>query len=40
MTKNSRADNLQQHQKEFEELTGITVLSEQMPWSSSSAPKW
>ena len=31
MTKNSRADNLQQHQKEFEELTGIRVNSEQMP---------
>ena len=31
LTKNPRADNLQQHQKEFEELTGIRVLSEQMP---------
>ena len=31
LTKNPRADNLQQHQKEFEELTGIRVQSEQMP---------
>src|SRR6185312_4349606 len=31
LTKNPRADNLQQHPKEFEELTGIRVLSEQMP---------
>ena len=31
LTKNPRADNLQAHQKEFEALTGIKVLSEQMP---------
>ena len=31
LTKNPRADNLQAHQKEFEELTGIRVESEQMP---------
>jgi multiple sugar transport system substrate-binding protein len=31
LTKNPRADNLQQHEKEFEALTGIRVLSEQMP---------
>jgi multiple sugar transport system substrate-binding protein len=31
LTKGPRADNLQAHQKEFEELTGIKVLSEQMP---------
>ena len=31
LTKSPRADNLQAHQKEFEELTGIRVLSEQMP---------
>jgi len=31
LTKNPRADNLQKHQKEFEELTGIHVESEQMP---------
>jgi multiple sugar transport system substrate-binding protein len=31
LTKNPRADNLQAHQKEFEEMTGIKVLSEQMP---------
>jgi multiple sugar transport system substrate-binding protein len=31
LTKNPRADNLQQHEKEFEELTGIRVESEQMP---------
>ena len=31
LTKNPRADNLQAHQKEFEDLTGIRVISEQMP---------
>jgi multiple sugar transport system substrate-binding protein len=31
LTKMSLGDNLQQHQKEFEALTGIRVLSEQMP---------
>jgi multiple sugar transport system substrate-binding protein len=31
LTKNPRADNLQAHEKEFEALTGIKVLSEQMP---------
>jgi len=31
LTKMSLGDNLQAHQKEFEELTGIRVLSEQMP---------
>ena len=31
LTKSPRADNLQAHQKEFEALTGIKVLSEQMP---------
>jgi multiple sugar transport system substrate-binding protein len=31
LTKTPLADNLQQHQKEFEDLTGIRVLSEQMP---------
>jgi multiple sugar transport system substrate-binding protein len=31
LTKNPRADNLQQHEKEFEALTGIQVISEQMP---------
>src|SRR5664280_949726 len=31
LTKMSLADNLQAHQKEFEALTGIRVLSEQMP---------
>ncbi len=31
MSKNPRADVLQQHQKEFEALTGIEVESEQMP---------
>lgn len=31
LTKNPRADNLQAHQKEFEELTGIKVISEQIP---------
>jgi multiple sugar transport system substrate-binding protein len=31
LTKTPLADNLQQHQKEFEEMTGIRVLSEQMP---------
>jgi multiple sugar transport system substrate-binding protein len=31
LTKEPRADNFQAHQKEFEALTGIRVLSEQMP---------
>ena len=31
LTKSPRADNLQAHEKEFEALTGIKVLSEQMP---------
>lgn len=31
LTKSPRADNLQAHQKEFEDLTGIRVESEQMP---------
>jgi multiple sugar transport system substrate-binding protein len=31
LTKSPRADNLQAHQKEFEALTGIKVLSEQLP---------
>jgi multiple sugar transport system substrate-binding protein len=31
LTKSPRADNLQKHEKEFEALTGIKVLSEQMP---------
>jgi multiple sugar transport system substrate-binding protein len=31
LTKNPRADNIQQHHKEFEELTGIRVDAEQMP---------
>ena len=31
LTKSPRADNLQAHEKEFEELTGIKVKSEQMP---------
>ncbi len=31
LTKNPRADNLQHHEKEFEALTGIKVISEQMP---------
>jgi len=31
LTLNPRADNLQAHEKEFEALTGIKVLSEQMP---------
>lgn len=31
LTKSPRADNLQNHQKEFEEMTGIRVQSEQMP---------
>jgi multiple sugar transport system substrate-binding protein len=31
LTKNPRGENLQAHEKEFEVLTGIKVLSEQMP---------
>ena len=31
LQKSPRSDQLQAHQKEFEELTGIRVLSEQMP---------
>ena len=31
MSKNPRADTLQKYQREFEELTGIKVESEQMP---------
>jgi multiple sugar transport system substrate-binding protein len=31
LTRNPRADNLQLHEKQFEELTGIQVVSEQMP---------
>jgi multiple sugar transport system substrate-binding protein len=31
LTKNPRVDSLQAHQKEFEALIGIKVLSEQMP---------
>ncbi len=31
LTKNPRSDNLQHHQREFEALTGIEVISEQMP---------
>ena len=31
LTKSPRADNLQAHRKEFEELTGIRVQDEQMP---------